>query len=187
MTLRRDAQQNRERLLEAAEQVFCIQGLQAPLHLVAEQAGVSRATQHRHFPDRDQLLYAIAQRRTADVEARLAAWHASNGSFLDLFLWLTDAADMIPGLHAALLPTETGQALLQENAQRLRAALARPLQVAQEQGEVRLDVTVADLEAAFLMLEGVRLVAPEKADVALTMRSRALILRSLFLPPVFKE
>jgi AcrR family transcriptional regulator len=42
--LRRDAQRNRDAILSAARQVFCDQGLEAPLEEIARRAGVGIAT-----------------------------------------------------------------------------------------------------------------------------------------------
>ena len=57
--LRRDAQRNRDAIVEAARQVFCDHGLEAPLEQIARQAGVGIATLYRRFPDRAALLDAV--------------------------------------------------------------------------------------------------------------------------------
>jgi AcrR family transcriptional regulator len=54
--LRRDAAQNRERIIEAAREVFSEQGLQAPIEEVARRAGVGIATLYRRFPTRPELI-----------------------------------------------------------------------------------------------------------------------------------
>jgi len=54
--LRRDAARNRERIVEAAQEVFCQQGLQAPIEEVARRAGVGVATLYRRFPTRSDLI-----------------------------------------------------------------------------------------------------------------------------------
>jgi AcrR family transcriptional regulator len=54
--LRRDAAENRERIIEAARDVFGEQGLQAPLEEVARRAGVGVATLYRRFPTRPELI-----------------------------------------------------------------------------------------------------------------------------------
>ena len=57
--LRRDAQRNRDAIIEAARQVFCDHGLEAALEQIARQAGVGIATLYRHFPNRAALLDAV--------------------------------------------------------------------------------------------------------------------------------
>ncbi len=50
--LRKDAAERREALLKAAAEAFARDGLDTPLHVIAEQAGVGRATLYRNFADR---------------------------------------------------------------------------------------------------------------------------------------
>src|SRR3954451_9496870 len=54
--LRQDAARNRERIIEAAREVFSEQGLQAPIEEVARRAGVGIATLYRRFPTRPELI-----------------------------------------------------------------------------------------------------------------------------------
>ena len=61
---------SREALIEAAFQVLS-RNPGASLSTIAEQAGVGRATLHRHFPSRNDLVKALAQ--TAIVEMDEAA------------------------------------------------------------------------------------------------------------------
>jgi AcrR family transcriptional regulator len=57
--LRVDSIRNRERLLEAATQIFSSAGSQASLEAVARQAGVGIGTLYRHFPTREALFEAV--------------------------------------------------------------------------------------------------------------------------------
>jgi AcrR family transcriptional regulator len=54
--LRRGVARNRERIIEAAREVFSEQGLQAPIGDVARRAGVGIATLYRRFPTRPELI-----------------------------------------------------------------------------------------------------------------------------------
>jgi AcrR family transcriptional regulator len=56
---RTDAQQNRERILEAAKEAFARSGAGASLDDISKQAGVGAGTLYRHFPTRDALLEAV--------------------------------------------------------------------------------------------------------------------------------
>ncbi len=68
--LRADAERNRERILEAAREVFAEQGLQASTNEVARRAGVGVATLFRRFPSRDDLVGAVfADKMRAYVDA----------------------------------------------------------------------------------------------------------------------
>ena len=54
--LRADALRNRGRILEAAEVVFASEGIEAPVDVIAEKAGVGVGTLYRHFPTKEKLL-----------------------------------------------------------------------------------------------------------------------------------
>uniref|UniRef100_UPI0012925D24 TetR/AcrR family transcriptional regulator n=1 Tax=Streptomyces sp. E5N91 TaxID=1851996 RepID=UPI0012925D24 len=56
--LRADARRNRERVLEAAREVFSARGVDAPMSAVARRAGVGVATLYRRFPTRSSLVAA---------------------------------------------------------------------------------------------------------------------------------
>ncbi|MEV0385591.1 helix-turn-helix domain-containing protein [Nonomuraea sp. NPDC050643] len=56
---RADSRRNRQRLLDAAEEVIERDGAQASLEEIARRAGVGSATLHRHFPSRQALLNAV--------------------------------------------------------------------------------------------------------------------------------
>ena len=59
---RDDAATRRRRLLDAADEVFSEHGVNAPLELVVERAGLGRAALYRHFPDRTTLMMALLDR-----------------------------------------------------------------------------------------------------------------------------
>ncbi|SCF05775.1 TetR/AcrR family transcriptional regulator [Micromonospora chokoriensis] len=55
-TLRSDALDNRERIVEAARAVFAVDGLDVPMREVARRAGVAPATLYRRFPTKEMLV-----------------------------------------------------------------------------------------------------------------------------------
>ncbi|MFD4369963.1 TetR/AcrR family transcriptional regulator [Rhodococcus sp. NPDC058521] len=55
-TLRSDARDNRERILDAARTVFVNTGLDVPMREVARHADVGPATLYRHFPTKEMLV-----------------------------------------------------------------------------------------------------------------------------------
>ena len=57
--MRADAERNRERVLDAAREVFAEQGLDASTNEIARRAGVGVATLFRRFPTRDDLVGAV--------------------------------------------------------------------------------------------------------------------------------
>ena len=56
---RRDAQRNRQRILEVAKEAFARSGANTSLDDIAKHAGVGAGTLYRHFPTRDDLLEAV--------------------------------------------------------------------------------------------------------------------------------
>ena len=65
--LRKDAERNRRRILEAAAEVFGERGLGATLDAVAERAGVGVGTVYRRFPDKEALVDALFEERIDEV------------------------------------------------------------------------------------------------------------------------
>ncbi|MGW4120878.1 TetR/AcrR family transcriptional regulator [Nocardia sp. NPDC004711] len=55
-TLRSDARDNRERILDAARAVFITDGLEVPMRTIARRAEVGPATLYRHFPTKQMLV-----------------------------------------------------------------------------------------------------------------------------------
>jgi AcrR family transcriptional regulator len=68
--LRADAERNRERIIQAAREVFAEQGLDASTNEIARHAGVGVATLFRRFPTRDDLVAAaFAEKMNAYISA----------------------------------------------------------------------------------------------------------------------
>jgi AcrR family transcriptional regulator len=67
---RADAERNRERILEAAKDVFTRDGAAASLDEIARRSGIGNATLYRHFPTRDALIEAVYR---SEVEKLAAA------------------------------------------------------------------------------------------------------------------
>jgi AcrR family transcriptional regulator len=62
-SLRADARRNRERIMEAARVRFAEQGLDAQIDDIARDAGVGVGTVYRHFPNKEDLVEALADAR----------------------------------------------------------------------------------------------------------------------------
>ena len=91
--LRRDAARNRERILEAAGEVFATRGLEVTLDDIAHHAGVGVGTVYRRFRDKEQLIDAlfddrIGRRRWPSPRQALAVddpWLGLEGFFVSIF------------------------------------------------------------------------------------------------------
>src|ERR1700722_20337839 len=73
--MRSDAVKNRQRILEAAEEIFATEGLSVPIDTVAECAGVGVGTLYRHFPTKEALFEAIVTARLEQL-LQVAKEHA---------------------------------------------------------------------------------------------------------------
>jgi AcrR family transcriptional regulator len=84
--LRADAERNRSRIINAAREVFAEHGIDAPIHDVAQRAGVGVGTLYRRFPTRGDLIAGAFTEQMAEfadgVRAALAdadPWHGFCG------------------------------------------------------------------------------------------------------------
>ncbi len=147
--LRADAAKNRQRILEAAEEVFAVDGVNAPVDVVAEQAGVGVGTLYRHFPTKEALIEAIVVSRLnelVETTARLADdpdCGAAFFSFLDLFArQASRKRDLFDALGAAGVDIKDHCA---ETFTELEQGIDRLLQRACAAGAVRDDVTTSEV------------------------------------------
>jgi len=80
--LRKDAERNRQRILDAARELFAERGLGATLNEIAHHAGVGVGTVYRRYPDKAVLIDELFEQRLAEVIELLDAaredpdpWH----------------------------------------------------------------------------------------------------------------
>jgi AcrR family transcriptional regulator len=71
---RRDARENRDRLLAAAKQLFAAQGIDATsMYEIARAAGVGQGTLYRHFADKGEICHALIKEDLAAFMERVGA------------------------------------------------------------------------------------------------------------------
>src|SRR5579884_999471 len=68
--LRADAERNRRRLLDAAQELFRERGLDVGVAEIAERAGVGRGTLFRNFASKEALIVAIVSERMHELAER---------------------------------------------------------------------------------------------------------------------
>ncbi|RSM72055.1 TetR family transcriptional regulator [Amycolatopsis sp. WAC 01375] len=142
--LRKDAQRNRDLLVQAARGLYAVRGLDVPLEEIAKTAGVSIGTLYNHFPQRADLVNAVFADRAATV-AKLAG-HAL--SLDDAWAGLTYFAERICELQAAdrgyneLASTRPPQTEDPEHGYEL---MTRIVERAKESGDLRADFTLEDM------------------------------------------
>src|SRR6201747_135225 len=65
--LRKDAAENRERLLTAASELFAERGLNVTLNDIAHHAGVGVGTAYRRFANKEEVIDALFEQRLMEV------------------------------------------------------------------------------------------------------------------------
>ena len=176
--LRKDAAERREALLKAAAEAFARDGLETPLHVIAEQAGVGRATLYRNFAGRTELALAVLEADVADLGRRTA----EQGDDPAAFFWFLDrlAEDMIrnAGLAGLVRNVRSPDALTPLR-QSLMEAGAAPLKRAQAAGLVREDLRPMDIRLIATLLGAGFQGADEAERQAVSQRTRAILLDGL--------
>lgn len=152
--LRRDAADNRERVLSAAAVAVRREGSGVPMATIAADAGVGVGTVYRHYPSREALLSALAHRSFELVlgAARRAAAADRTGleavrAFLDQTI--AHGADLVLPLHGGLPVTDQASLSLRAD---VRQTLGEMLDRGRLDGSVRADVSTDDIVVFGAML-----------------------------------
>ena len=144
---RADARRNRERVLDAARDQFAEHGLDAQMDHVARAAGVGVGTVYRHFPTKEALLEALAQRRF-DAKADAAREALAVDDPWDGFVQFMTSATRITAGDLALSEA-MGQhpGLCRKAAERagLRELVAELVDRAHASGQLRADIQADDV------------------------------------------
>jgi AcrR family transcriptional regulator len=156
--LRRDAQLNRERIIEAAREVFAARGLSASLDDVAHHAGVGIGTVYRRFPTKEALLeVALDERLEEHVRAAEAALAAPTG-WDGLVEFLRRAAEMQAadrGLRDLVLGSDFHARHKARARDRIEPPIRQLIDRAHREGSLRPDVTIEDLPLLLMMVSEV--------------------------------
>jgi AcrR family transcriptional regulator len=163
MATRRDVQRNRARILAAASRVFRELGVNAPLEVVVEAAGVGRATVYRHFPDRRALLSAVLEERVGAVE-QFAAEHVGDDLLERLVVEICWYMADMRGLVAAMGGSDVDADTVNDVTTRTFRLLNQALSSAIEAGAVRADTSLNDVLLITAMLDAVATTDPLGTD-----------------------
>jgi AcrR family transcriptional regulator len=144
--LRADARRNRERILKAARAVFAAKGRDAHLEDVARRAKVGVGTVYRHFPTKDALLEALAREQfdTLTLWAREAEDAADPWEAFNTMMWR--GAELQASDRALMEAVAEFKPSVARQAEELHASIARLMARAQEQGAMRADASVEDVQ-----------------------------------------
>jgi AcrR family transcriptional regulator len=149
-----DAQQNRERILEAAKDAFTRSGASTSLDDIAKQAGVGPGTLYRHFPTRDALLEAVYRTEVEKLAAAARDFGESMPPLDALRAWMLLFVDYIAAkqIIAPALNTLVGGAskLYEGSRGQIKGAIDALAQRAIESGDIRSDLEPFDLLRALI-------------------------------------
>jgi AcrR family transcriptional regulator len=144
---RRDAELNRERVLDAAVSTMLRQGCHVPLAVIAAEAGVGVGTLYRSYPDREALLHALEYRAYGLLNQILDEVDRRDVSGLDAvteFLARTVAVG-----DQLILPLHGAPPLVSDRAVRARQEINRRLERFIERGHadgsIRAAVNATDI------------------------------------------
>jgi AcrR family transcriptional regulator len=153
--LRKDAERNRQRIIDAARELFAEQGLGVTLNEVAHHAGVGVGTVYRRFPEKTQLVEELFEQQIAQLVALMEEaledpdpWRGLTG-----FLWRNlemQACDR--AFRQIILGTPDGAQRVAQTRDRMFPLGAKLVQRAKDAGALRADFQPEDLPMLVLML-----------------------------------
>jgi AcrR family transcriptional regulator len=156
--LRRDAERNRRRILEAATEAFAERGLGITMDDIADHAGVGVGTVYRRFPNKELLIEALFEERLAEVVAMAERATEEEDPWNALIRFIERAQELQAanrGLKELVLSTTHGRERVACVRERL-APLAETLVArAQAAGQLRPDIEGSDLPLIQIMLGAV--------------------------------
>ena len=155
-TMRADARRNREKLLEAAAELFASDGTDVSLEAVAKRAGVGIGTLYRHFPTRDALIAETYRNEVAHVADGAAELLASLPPDQAMEEWLERFiayAAAKRGMAEALKQLSVSrEELFPEARRRIGETTDTLLAAGVEAGTIRPDVTADDVYRATMAI-----------------------------------
>ncbi|AGP60507.1 TetR/AcrR family transcriptional regulator [Streptomyces rapamycinicus] len=183
--LRRDAELNRRRILQAGREVFAARGLQATLNDVAHHAGLGVGTVYRKFPDKQALAEAVFAEELNEIAAaahRALAEDDAFGALADFLEAALERAAHNRGLRELMRhPTFEGTGLAQARRE-ITTHCAGLVARARAQGTLREGVTEADIAPIAAMIDAV-MALPGERPSASWRRYLAIILDGLRARP----
>jgi AcrR family transcriptional regulator len=183
--LRKDAERNRQLILDAARELFAERGLGVTLNDIAHHAGVGVGTVYRRFPDKALLIDSLFEQRVGDVVVLADAALEDPDPWRGLTTFLERALELQAGDRAFKELVLSGPEGL-ERIQRIRMKMLPRMQAlvasAQERGQLRDDVVIADMPLVQLMI-GTVIDTARDIEPDLWRRFLAIYLRGLRAEP----
>jgi AcrR family transcriptional regulator len=146
--LRRDAERNRDRIVEAARAAFASDGIHVSVEEIARRAGVGMGTLYRRFPTKRDLIDAVLEDAFSEIcQAAEGALELEDG-----WLGFTTFLDSVFALHVrnrgikdVIASGQHDRSRLEALRARMRPLVAELITRAQEQGTLRSDFVAEDM------------------------------------------
>jgi len=156
--LRADAERNRQRILQAAGEVFTQRGLDATLDDVARHAGVGVGTVYRRFPDKETLIAELFQDRIDAIVTVAEAACAAPDPWQGLVSYVEYAAAAMAGdlgLRQLMMFATYGKDRVAYAREQLRPVMTKLIERAQAAGALRADFSPTDVPIIAYMLASI--------------------------------
>lgn len=146
--LRKDAERNRQRVLQAARELFAVKGMEATLNDVAHHANVGVGTVYRRFATKEDLVDAIFEDGIEQLVA-LAEEAVQQEDSWDGFVWFVEhmceltATDR--GLREMVYSTAYGGYGVECARDRLAPHMSKLIERARDDGHLRPDIEHTDM------------------------------------------
>jgi AcrR family transcriptional regulator len=153
--LRRDAERNRQRILQAAGELFAERGLGVTLDDVARHAGVGVGTVYRRFADKDELIDALFEQRIEVICALATESLAHEDPWEALVFFFErglEAQACDRGLKELLASSVHGRGGVASARLHLRPLVTAIFDRAKDAGVLRADATPEDAPLIMVML-----------------------------------
>ncbi|MGW5763158.1 TetR/AcrR family transcriptional regulator [Streptomyces tendae] len=163
--LRRDAELNRRRILQAGKEVFAARGLQATLNDVAHHAALGVGTVYRKYPDKQALAEAVYAEELDEIAVMAREARDTDDAFDALADFLEKAlarAAHNRGLRELMRQGSVEGAGLTRARQAITAHCEHLLARARTEGALRAGVTEADLAPIAAMIDAVMAMPAEQ-------------------------
>ncbi|MET8140041.1 helix-turn-helix domain-containing protein [Sphaerisporangium sp. NPDC005288] len=174
---RRDAQRNRQRIIDAATRALTAGPEPVKIEAIAREAGVGVGTLYRNFPSRDALVEEVYRSELARLCAMAARLVSDLPPADAMREWMRRYQDFVATKHgmaeALRAVIASGAISSGQTREHLEVAIATILDAGRADGSLRADVRPADVSAS---MAGIMLTA---ADVAQATRMLQLLVDGL--------
>lgn len=183
--LRKDAERNRQRILDAARELFAQDGLGVTLNDIAHHAGIGVGTVYRRFPDKGQLIEELFEEQLGELVGLMEEAVQDPDPWRGLTGFLRRNLELQSGDRAfreILSGTPEAAERLRKIRDRMFPLGAQLVQRAKDAGALRADFQPADVPMMFLMLTAV-LDAAREVEPELWRRYLEIFIQGLRAEP----